>query len=193
MTSADQLSHPSPSGSATPHGAAAWGDAGKPQGRLAVVLEDGVLAGVVGAVVVSVWFLILDAARGRMFFTPSLIGSVLFLGQSPEEVVTVNGLVVFAYTGLHAVLFLLAGILIAWMFSEFERNPQFGTVLLLLFVLFESFVFSVEAAIVPGLVGAMGTLAVASANLFAAVAMFVYLLRRHPHAMARLRDAWRED
>jgi hypothetical protein len=162
-------------------------------GRLASVLEDGVLTGMVGAAVVALWFLVLDGARGHLFFTPSLIGSVLFLGQTPAEVSSVNGLVVLAYTGLHGILFLIAGIAVAWMFSEFERNPQFGMVLLLLFLLFESIVFSFEAAVVPGLVGATGTLAVASANLFAAVAMFWFLLRRHPTAIARLRDAWRQE
>ena len=164
-----------------------------PRGRIESIIEDGVLTGIAGAIVVALWFLILDAARGRMFFTPSLIGSVLFLGRSPEEVTGANGLIVFAYTGLHGVLFLLAGTLIAWMFSQFERNPQLGIVLLLLFMLFESVVFSLEAAVVPNLIGAMGTLAVASANLFAAVAMFLFLLRRHPAALSHLRQAWHED
>lgn len=161
--------------------------------RFEEILEDGVLTGIAGAAVVALWFLILDAARGQMFFTPSLIGSVLFLDQPAEAVTDVNGLIVLAYTGLHGMLFLLAGTLIAWMFSQFDRNPQLGIVLLLLFLLFESVVFSLEAAVVPQLIGAMGTLAVASANLFAAVAMFLFLLRRHPTALGRLRQAWHED
>jgi hypothetical protein len=162
-------------------------------GQLASVVEDGILTGIAGAAVVAVWFLIIDTARGKIFFTPSLLGSVLFLGQSPDQVISVNSFVVFAYTGLHGVLFLLAGLVLAWMFAMFERNPQFGTVLLLLFLLFESLLFSFEAGIFPNLMGAMGTLAVASGNLFAAVTMFWFLLRRHPSALARLRDAWHEE
>ena len=163
------------------------------RGHALSVLEDGVLTGMVGALVVAVWFLILDAARDQIFFTPSLIGSVLFLGKTAADVTAVNGLIVFAYTGIHGVLFLMAGIAVAFMVYEFEQNPQFGILLLLLFVLFESILFSFEAAIFPGLMGAMGTLAVASANLFAAVAMFWFALRRHPTAMSRLREAWREE
>ncbi len=163
------------------------------QGSLNSVLEDGILTGVAGAAVVAMWFLILDTARGQIFFTPSLLGSVLFLGQSPDEEVAVNGFIVFAYTGLHGVLFLMAGLVLAWMFSVFERNPQFGIIVLLLFVLFESILFSFEAAIFPQLMGVMGTLAVAAGNLFAAVTMFWFLIRRHPTALARLRAAWRED
>jgi hypothetical protein len=161
--------------------------------QIVSVAEDGILTGIVGAAVVAVWFLILDIARGQIFFTPSLLGSVLFLGQSPDQAISVNSFVIFAYTGLHGVLFLMAGLVLGWMFAMFERNPQFGTILLLLFLLFESILFSFEAGIFPNLMGTMGTLAVASGNLFAAVTMFWFLLRRHPNALARLRDAWHEE
>ena len=159
----------------------------------ASVLEDGILTGIVGAAVVAVWFLVLDTARGQMFFTPSLLGSVAFLGQSPDQAVAVNPFIVFAYTGLHGVLFLIAGVVIARMFALFEHNPQFGVVIFLLFLLVETILFSFAAVIVPNLVGALGALAVACGNLFSAIAMFWFLIRRRPNAMAQLRLAWRED
>lgn len=161
--------------------------------RFATVLEEGVVTGVVGAAAVALWFLILDTARGQMLFTPSLLGSVIFLGQSPDEVVSINPYVVFAYTGLHGVLFLFAGVALARMVALFEQNPQFGIVILLLFVLFESILFSAAAAIFPNLIGVLGALAVACGNLFAAVAMFAYLAWRHPLAFSRLRMAWSEQ
>jgi hypothetical protein len=182
----------SPPETTTPQFSAAA--AGEPvRTRWMAVLEDGVLAGIVGAAVVAVWFLILDAARDQIFFTPSLIGSVLFLGKTVSDVTQVNGLIVFAYTGLHGILSLFAGVAVAFMVYEFEENPQFGILLLMLFLLFESILFSFEAAIFPGLVGAIGTLAVASANLFSAVAMFWFVLRRHPTALSRMREAWEDD
>lgn len=160
--------------------------------RAGGVIEDGIVTGILGAAVVAVWFLILDTARGQMFFTPSLIGSVVFLAQSPEQAVTVNPYIVFAYTGLHGVLFLVAGVVIAYMFVLFEQNPQFGIVILLLFLLFEAILFSAAAAVFPYLIGTLGAVAVACGNLFAAIAMFAYLIRRHPSAMAQLRRAWHE-
>jgi hypothetical protein len=78
------------------------------------------------------------------------------------------------------------------MFAQFERNPQFGWVLLLLFLLFESILFGFEVAVFPSLVGALGAFAVGLANLLAAVGMFWFLLRRHPQAAARLRASWNE-
>jgi hypothetical protein len=161
--------------------------------RAVSVIEDGVLTGVAGAAVVAAWFFILDTARGQMLFTPSLLGSVVFLGQSPDQVISVNGFIVFAYTGLHGVLFLMAGLVLAWMFAMFEHNPQFGIILLLLFLLFESILFSFAAAIFPNLMGALGAVAVASGNLFAAIAMFWFLIRRHPTALTQLRLAWHEE
>ena len=157
------------------------------------LFEEGILTGIVGAAVVAAWFLILDTARGQMFLTPSLLGSVIFLGQSPDQVVSINPYVIFAYTGLHGVLFLVAGVIIAKMFALFEHNPQFGIVILLLFLLFESILFAATAAIFPNLIGALGALAVACGNLFAAIAMFAYLLRRHPGTMTQLRLAWHEQ
>jgi hypothetical protein len=90
-------------------------------------------------------------------------------------------------------LFLIAGVVIARMFALFEQNPQFGIVILLLFLLFESILFSFAAAVFPNLIGAIGALAVGCGNLFAAIAMFWFLIRRRPKAMAQLRLAWQED
>lgn len=162
------------------------------RGGAASIVEDGVVTGLVGASVVAVWFLLLDFARGVPFFTPSLLGSALFQGRTVEDATAISATMVFAYTGLHGVLFLIAGLAIAWMFSQFERNPQLGLVLLLLFLLFESIVLGLEVTIVPQLVGALGTWAVALANLFSAIAMFWFLLRRHPEAISRLKAGWSE-
>jgi hypothetical protein len=156
----------------------------------ASIAEDGILAGIIGAVVVAVWFLVLDFARGQPFLTPSLLGSVLFLGESVAEAGNLNFVMVFAYTGLHGLLFLLAGVAIAWMVAQFERNPQFGLVLLLLFLLFEAVLFGFEVTIVPALVGALGALSVGLANLLSAVAMFWFLLLRRPAALQSLRESW---
>jgi len=157
----------------------------------AVILEDGVLAGLIGAGIVAVWFLVLDAIHGTLFYTPSLLGGVVFLGI-PIDQIKPDPILVFAYTGMHGLLFLVAGVTLAWMVLQFERNPQVGMVFLLLFVLFESIVFGLEVTVVPQLVGALGTWAVMIANLLSAIAMFWFLLRRRPEALARLKAAWND-
>ena len=160
--------------------------------RARSLTEEGVLCGVLGAAVVALFFLLIDSLQGRPLYTPSLLGSVLFLGRSVEQAASINLTMVFAYTGLHVLLFLLAGIVVAWMVSQFVHNPQFGFVLILLFVLFEAVLFGFEVTVVPNLVGALGAGIVAAANLLAAAAMFGYLLRRHPEAVEQLRRSWSE-
>ena len=160
-------------------------------GSAGVILADGLLAGLVGASIVAVWFLILDAIHGTPFYTPSLLGGVVFLG-TPLDQIAADPILVFAYTGMHGLLFLIAGVTLAWMVLQFEKNPQVGMVLLLLFVLFESIVFGLEVTVVPQLVGALGTWAVMIANLLSAVAMFWFLLRRRPEALVRLKAAWND-
>jgi hypothetical protein len=158
----------------------------------AAIVEDGVLCGFVGAAIVALWFLVLDAARGEPFFTPSLLGAVLFLGRSVEEVTGVVWPAFFAYTGLHGFIFFLAGAAISWLLAIVERNPQFGLVLVLVFLLFQSVVFGLEVTLVPELVGALGAWAVGTANLLSAVGMFWFLLRRRPEVMRSLRESWEE-
>src|SRR2546430_3897385 len=49
------------------------------------VLREGVVAGLIGAVVVAVWFLFFDLARGRPFLTPGLLGGAVFRGPSTDR------------------------------------------------------------------------------------------------------------
>ena len=156
------------------------------------ILEDGVLSGMLGAAGVALFFLVIDTLRGEPLATPNLLGSVLFRGMSVEEVTAIDMTVVFAYTGLHVLLFVLSGCAVAWIVSQFVANPQFGMVLVLLFLLFEAVLFGFEVTLVPALVGALGAWAVALANILAAVLMFWFVLNRHPEALARLRQGWNE-
>lgn len=157
------------------------------------IAEDGILAGILGAAVVAAWYLLVDIfARGMPFFTPSLLGSVVFAGKEAEQVTGVDGAALFAYTGLHGMLFLIAGVSLAWMFAQFERNPQFGLIFLLLFVTFEAILWGVGVSILPGLAGAVGAWTILVANLASAGAIFAFLLGRYPRAWESLRRAWDE-
>jgi len=157
------------------------------------ITENGVLAGMLGATVVAVWFLAVDlVTTGVPFHTPSRLGRIIFAGQAPDAAAALDGAAIFAYTGLHGLLFLWAGTGLAWMFSQFERNPQVGLVLLLLFVTFEAILWGVGVTLVPALAGFVGAWTILVANVASATAMFLFLLGRHPQAAARLRDAWLE-
>ena len=53
-------------------------------------LRDGIIAGLIGAAIVAVWFLIYDAARGYPFRTPALLGAAAIQGVRDPGTVAVS-------------------------------------------------------------------------------------------------------
>src|SRR5207253_5248227 len=72
-------------------------DASGRPASLARVVEDGVFAGMIGALLVALWFLALDAFAGHPLFTPSLLGAVLLHGVDPTQYSAVEPLNVAIY------------------------------------------------------------------------------------------------
>lgn len=162
--------------------------------RLAGLAEDGFVSGVIGGATVALFFLAVDALQGRPFFTPTLLGSVLFLGRSAAEVESASAPVVLSYTALHMAVFIAAGMAAAWAVSEFERRPHLGVVLVLLFVCFEAAFLGFAFAFAPAVVPTLGGGLVAVANALAAAAMAAYLLGlRHPRALGSLSRVWEDE
>ena len=42
------------------------------------VYQDGIVAGILAALAVALWFLVFDTIRGQPFYTPNLLGTALF-------------------------------------------------------------------------------------------------------------------
>lgn len=151
------------------------------------VLREGVVAGLIGAVAVAAWFLLIDVVAGRVFFTPAALGSVVFSGATGPEGVTVGPLMVLGYTGFHLVAFLATGLIAAGIAAAAEdRQPYllFGAVLL--FVTFETFFIGLVAIAANWLLDVIPWWSIAVANLIAAAAMGTYLWKRHPQLVAAL-------
>jgi hypothetical protein len=87
-------------------------------------LREGIIGGLVGATIVAVWFLIYDAARGRPFRTPSVLGAATFQGVTDPASVTVTPTMVMQYTVLHGVVFALIGILLAFLIVSASARPS---------------------------------------------------------------------
>ncbi len=154
-------------------------------------LREGIIAGMIGAAIIAVWFLIYDAARGQPLRTPALLGAVVFRGaQDPAAVGTAPGPVVH-YTVLHGVVFALIGVLIAYLIASGQRQPGLH---LLLFIGLPCFEVASLAALVwlaPALLTELAWWAILVANALAAGGMLAYLLARHGHlAWALLRGPW---
>src|SRR5205823_6697470 len=76
------------------------------------VYREGIVAGVIGAAVIALWFFVLDIFSGRPFYTPSVLGTALFrrgmeLGQL--QTLPVSFETVLFYTWIHGMVFCVIG------------------------------------------------------------------------------------
>jgi hypothetical protein len=151
------------------------------------IVREGVLAGVVGAVSVAVWFLIFDVVQGRVLFTPGALGSELFLRVAEPGEVQVNLLTVGGYTVFHFAAFITVGLVAAAIAIQAERTPPILLAGLLIFATFEAFSLGLLAIAAEWLVGELGWLSIGGANLIATLAMGYFLWQTHPKLRAVLR------
>ena len=72
-------------------------------------IREGLIAGVLGATGVAVWFLIVDTIAGQPFFTPRVLGESVQSIVAPDNVYSAF-VIVTLYTVFHYAVFILAGI-----------------------------------------------------------------------------------
>jgi hypothetical protein len=168
--------------------------AGTLVGRWMGVVGDGVTAGLIGAAVVAVWFLIYDTLRFQPFRTPALLGAAIFEGlRDPQAVATGRADLVLGYTVLHLAAFAAFGILAAALIVAAEREPRLLLGLFILFACFEVFFLGFVSALDEALVGALLWWNVAIGNVLATAAMLTYFFLGHRAVGARVLERWNED
>lgn len=150
--------------------------------------QEGIVAGLIGAAAIAVWFLIVDTLKGRPLYTPSVLGTVLFRPggrlAAPGSL-PVSFEMVLVYTWVHGLVFCVIGGIAARLLAAAERKPDLGFGILLLFVVFE-FGFLVAAMLfAEALLHALAWQEVLIGNLLAAGAMGAYFWRRHPNLTIR--------
>ncbi|HEX6590092.1 MAG TPA: hypothetical protein VF039_13890 [Longimicrobiales bacterium] len=144
------------------------------------VVREGIIAGLIGAVVVALWFLIVDVTSREFFFTPAALGSAVFHGARGVGEVEITPFTVAGYTLLHIGAFLLVGLLAAALATHAERHGVLLLAGVLLFVTFETLFLGLTAIAASWLLAALNGWTILGANLIAAVAMGWYLWRAHP-------------
>ena len=87
------------------------------------ILTEGIVAGLIGAAVVAVWFLIFDAISGQPFFTPSALGSALFLGVTDLDAVSIHMGAVVGYSAVHLAAFAVMGVVASAVLTQAEEVP----------------------------------------------------------------------
>ncbi len=150
--------------------------------------REGIVAGVIGAATIAIWFLILDTISGRPLYTPTVLGTALFRraeGPASLETLPVSIEMTLMYTWVHGLIFCVIGGVASRLLALAERNLNIGFGILLFFVVFE-FGFVVAAAVfAEGVLRALAWPAVLLGNLLAAAAMGGYFWRQHPNLTIR--------
>ena len=154
------------------------------------VLREGIVAGVIGAAVVAIWFFVFDLLRGRPFLTPSLLGSFVFFGVNTPAGVTASPGPILGYTVLHGLAFVAFGIVAATMMAMSEREPSLFIAFVILFVAFEVFFFGVLSIVGSAMQAALVWWAVLVGNLLASIAMLWFFFRAHRALPRTLVGSW---
>ena len=145
--------------------------------------QEGLIAGLVGAATVALWFLIIDVIQGRPLYTPTVLGAALFGrgGGLPAPDSGPDLGMVLMFTWVHGLAFVVVGGIVARLLAVAERQPSVGFGILMLFVLFEFGFIAVAMLFAQPVLRALAWPAILVANLLAAATMGGYFKLRHPN------------
>ena len=151
------------------------------------ILREGFIAGCIGAAIVAVWFLVIDAINGRPFFTPAMLGSAVFWGAHDPTGVVIEYSRIIGYTMIHVSAFVVVGCVAAALAAEVEVAPSTLFLVVVGFCFFEVGFYILVALLAKPLLGYLAWWNVAIGNCLAALAMGYYLWREHPKIAETLR------
>jgi hypothetical protein len=157
------------------------------------VLEQGLVAGVLGHITVALVFAVGNLAAGRsLLYTPAVLGAYLFYGVTDPTQVQIQAGYVMAYNGTHLLVFLAFGLIGSWLAMIADRGWQlwYLAIFFFLFVAFHIFGF-VQLTALP-LHGAFSDTTLWVAGIAATMVMAAYLIRVHPLMRAQLAH-WQEQ
>jgi hypothetical protein len=145
--------------------------------------RQGIEAGIAGAMMVAVWFFIVDLLSGKPFFyTPNILGTALFrqgAGLDQPQDLAVSMEMVLVYTWIHGLVFCAIGGIAAKLLALAERDVHAGFGILLLFVIFEFGFTGAALVLAEPILRALAWPSVLIGNLLAAAVMTAYFWCRH--------------
>lgn len=149
------------------------------------VLEQGSVAGLIGFAAVAVIFAALNLAQGKSpFYTAALLGASLFYGATDPAQVAVAPASVFAYNGLHLVVFLIFGLAASALALMADQGKHLWYVGLFFFMFISFHLEGFVQALSYPMRQAIPDMAVWGAGIAASLAMAAYILSQHPRIRA---------
>jgi len=146
------------------------------------VLQDGLVAGLLGAFAVALVHLVADAAAGAPLRTPTILGRVVFGGLGPEGAQP-DVAMAFWFTCVHIGVWVAAGTFGSWLISLVDAHPRLLAAVFGAFAFgFITLLYATGAFQIPGL----PPLHLWTGTLVGSAAAAAYLLFRHPHLAAHV-------
>ena len=156
-------------------------------------LLEGVVAGIIGAAMVAVWFLAYDLMRDRPLWTPSLLGAALFDGWSQVAPVEPSAGLVAKYTIVHGVAFIVFGCALAGLFAIADRDFRFLFAIFMLLCCFQVAFLALLVVLAEWLLDPIPWWAIMIGNVVATIGMLGVLLPRHRPALRRFAETGLEE
>lgn len=154
------------------------------------VAREGITAGLVGGIVVAIWFMIYDFASGRSFYTPAILGAMVFRNASVTSGIHPTLALVLGYTILHFFAFVAFGLALAILLAASEWEPFMVLAALLLLAVFEVFFVGFVSLIDQSALEALGWWKIVAGNILALIAMATYFIRGHRGLGIKLVERW---
>src|SRR5258705_6789404 len=143
--------------------------------QLTRILREGFIAGLIGAALVALWFLIVDVLAGRPFFTPAMLGSAVFWGVHDPSMVVIEYSRIIGYTMIHVSAFIIVGTIAAVLAAEVEITPHMLYPVVVFFAIFEFGFYVTVAVLAQPLLRSLASSDMAIGKAIAAVRMSYYL------------------
>jgi uncharacterized membrane protein YphA (DoxX/SURF4 family) len=154
------------------------------------VVREGIIAGIIGALAIAVWFFFVDLIAGQPFFTPATLGRGLIRIFGPVPDTQSTFFLVAAYSVFHFTAFIVVGLVAAMIVSVANREPSILLGFVVLFAAIEVGFYALVGLLQQATpLGSLAWYNVMIGNLLAAAAMGTYLLRAHPVLREQFRHA----
>jgi hypothetical protein len=152
------------------------------------LLGEGTDVGLLGAVTIAVFFLLLDTLQGRPFYTPNVLGQIMILGQVRPDPTQLDFGSILIYTVVHFSVFALFGIFVTELVHLAMRESIFLFALMMLFVVFELAFYAFTYVFFAATRELFPWWQILLANLLASAVMGGYLWWKHPALRRELRQ-----
>lgn len=135
------------------------------------VVFASVVSGAYASAATALLFLLIDGARGQLLYTPSLLGSMVFLGQDAASVAPVRMDMGALYSVVHLAVFVLIGTAVTNIHQAWQTARSPWVLGALVMTGLSVGVLLVDALFYPGVIDAIGPVALTAGNAAAAATM----------------------